>query len=565
MHRARLTRRLLAACLLALASANAAASTLAGQQLAVAAHPLAAAAARDILGQDGSATDAAVAAALVLAVVEPQSSGLGGGGFLLHWSAAERQVTSYDGRETAPAAARPERFLGPDRKPMSFAEAQAGGLSVGVPGLLRMLELAHRRHGRLAWARLFEPAIRLAEGGFPVAPRLAAAVKGADRLERFGATERQFHAADGTPIEAGDSLRNPPLAATLRQLARLGAEALHAGPLAERIVKTVAEAPVNPGDLTAADLAAYRAVERAPVCGLYRLYRVCGMGPPSSGGLVVLQMLALLERFDLAALAPDGPQAAHLLAEAGRLAYADRLSYLGDADFVAVPLAGLMARDYLSGRSALIDPLRALGLVAPGEPAGRQGRAPAAPEYEHGTTHLSVVDAQGNGVALTASIEGPLGSYLTANGFLLNNQLTDFAFQPLLDGRPVANAVAGGKRPRSTMAPTIVLAPDGTLFAVLGSAGGARIGHYVASALLALIDWRQDPARALGRPHVGNRNGPTELEQGSAAEALVAPLKALGHDLRLVPMASGTHLIQRANGLWLGAADPRRDGAAAGD
>jgi len=355
------------------------------------------------------------------------------------------------------------------------------------------------------------------------------------------------------------------LAGVLRQLAAEGADALHAGPLAQRIAQAVGEAAVNPGDVTVADLAAYRAVAREPVCGGYRGYRVCGMGPPSSGGQVVLQMLALLQRFELGALAPDHPQAAHLFAEAGRLAYADRAAYLADPDFEAVPLAGLLARDYLAGRSALIEPLWALGQVPAGEPAGRRGHAPVLPEVEHGTTHLSVVDALGDAVALTASIEGPLGSYLGVGGFLLNNQLTDFAFEPQREGRPVANRVAAGKRPRSTMAPTLVLAPDGGLHAVVGSAGGARIGHYVAGAILALIDWRLDPAQALGRPHVGNRNGPTELEQATPAEALLAPLRTLGHDLRFVPMASGTHLIQRAREGWLGAADPRREGAAAGD
>ncbi len=427
--------------------------------MAVTANPHATAAAVEMLRAGGTAMDAAIAAEMVLNVVEPQSSGIGGGGFLLHYRAADRSIRAYDGRETAPAAARPERFQKPDGEPLAFYDAVIGGRSVGVPGLLAMLELAHKEQGRLPWARLFQPAIRLAEQGFPVSPRLHRLIARDRFLARTPAARRLFHHPDGSALAVGETLRNPELAATFRLIARAGSQAFYQGPLARDLAAAVLAQPG--GDLTPADLAAYRPRVRQAVCGPYRGYRVCGMPPPSSGGVTVLEILGLLSRYPRPGVGPLAPLAVHRFAEAGRLAYADRNRYLADPDFEDVPVAQLLDPAYLARRAALIDDAASLGQAEPGLLHDHAGQADGAPLELPSTSHLSIVDAKGNGVAMTSSIEDAFGSRLLVHGFLLNNELTDFAFRDRVDGRPVANRVAGGKRPLSSMAPTLVFDKQG--------------------------------------------------------------------------------------------------------
>ncbi|MBP1804406.1 gamma-glutamyltransferase [Rubellimicrobium aerolatum] len=536
------------------------------EQMVAAANPLAAQAGLDILRAGGSAVDAAIAVQLVLNLVEPQSSGLGGGAFLLHWDEGRRALVSLDGRETAPTAATPDRFLGPDGAPMEFMAAVVGGRSVGVPGTPRLLEEAHRRWGRLPWARLFDPAIRLAEEGFAISPRLAGSLAQEEVLADDPRARALFYTADGTPKAAGARLTNPAFAATLRRLAAEGADAFYAGAIARDIVSTVAGHPTNPGDMTLADLGGYRVVEREPVCGDYRAYRVCGMGPPSSGAVAIQQILGVIEPADMAALGP-GPEAVHRFAEAGRLAFADRARYLGDPDFVAVPLRGLLDEGYLAGRAALIDPARSMGEAEAGEPPFRQGgRFAPSDGPENGTSHISVVDRDGNAVSMTTTIEAGFGARLmTAGGFLLNNELTDFAFLPEEEGQPVANRVEPGKRPRSSMAPTLVFDAHGRLYVVAGSPGGSQIIGFVAKTLVGILDWGLDPQAAVDLPNFGSRNGPTELEAGTEAEGWAAALEALGHEVSVAEMTSGIQAIVVTPEGLAGGADSRREGVAIGD
>jgi gamma-glutamyltranspeptidase/glutathione hydrolase len=427
-----------------------------------------------------------------------------------------------------------------------------------------MLELAHRDHGRLPWAKLFEPAITLAERGFAVSPRLHGLIAKDRFLKTFPAARDYFHDAEGAPWPVGHLLRNPAFAETLRRLADGGANALYQGPLAEEIVATVKGAAGNPGLMELEDLAGYRAKRRAPLCAPYRSWRVCGMGPPTSGGVALLQMLGTLERFDLGALEPNGPQALHLIAEAGRLAFADRGLFLADSDFVSVPLDALLAPDYLRGRSQLISPSTSLGKARPGLPA--QSGAMPAQEDPPSTSHLVVVDAQGNAVSMTASIEGAFGSRLMVGGFLLNNELTDFSFRPKTeDGKPVANRVEAGKRPRSSMSPMLVLDGEGDLTLAIGSPGGSRIIGYVLRAMLGVLDWNLDPQAAVALPHAVNRNGKTDLEEGTPVAAHKAALEALGHQVRIRVMTSGLHAIKVTEQGLEGGADPRREGVAVGD
>ena len=547
------------------------------QHMVVAAHPLAAAAGAQMLAEGGTAIDAMIATQLVLNLVEPQSSGLGGGGFLLYYDAAGKTLTSFDARETAPAAAGPDMFLGPDGKPLRFIEAVVGGRSVGTPGIARLLDSTHRRYGKLPWPRLFEPAIRLAENGFAVSPRLAAAIlEDRDTLQRYPATRGYFFHADGTPLQAGETLRNPALAETLRILAENGADAFYQGDIARDIAATVQGAAGNPGKLAEGDLAAYQIIERAPVCMPYRRYNVCGMGPPSSAALTIGQILGLLEPFDLSVLPPAATQASHLFAEASKLAYADRALYIADPAFVKQPGLGLIDPGYLSARTSLIDGARAMPKATAGIPPWREGRlyAPDRSAEIPSTSHLSIVDDAGNIVSFTSSIESGFGSRLMTRGFLLNNQLTDFSFIAEENGQPVANRVEPGKRPRSSMAPTIVF--DKGVFApanaegqakplyVLGSPGGARIIPYVAWSLIGLLDWQLDVQTAVAMAHVANLNGPTELEAGTGLVALNPALTSLGHTVRVLDMNSGLHAIRIGDGLLQGGVDPRREGLALG-
>jgi gamma-glutamyltranspeptidase/glutathione hydrolase len=534
--------------------------------MVAAANPLAAAAGRDILRAGGSAVDAAIAVQLVLNLVEPQSSGLGGGAFLVHWDEAARRVITLDGRETAPAAAKPDRFIGKDGKPMRFVEAVVGGRSVGVPGTPKLLEEAHRRWGKLPWAQVLAPAIRLAEDGFAISPRLNGLLSGEKNLAKDARAAAYFYELDGKAKAVGTILRNPAFAATLRALAERGAGAFYEGEIARDIVATVSGHATNPGDMTAADLAAYRVEEREPVCGAYRVWRICGMGPPSSGAVAVQQMLGVLETRDLARMGP-GADAAHWFSEAGRLAFADRNLYLADPAFVGIPLPGLIDRDYIRSRAGLISPDRSMGRAKAGEPPNKRAGLLAPSEgIENGTSHISVVDAQGNAVSMTTTIEDGFGSRLmTAGGFLLNNELTDFSFMPEEDGKPVANRVELGKRPRSSMAPTLVFDAFGRLYAVVGSPGGSQIIGYVARTLVALLDWRMDPQAAVDLGNFGSRNGPTELEKGTEAEAWKAALEAKGHEIRLLAMTSGIQAIVKTPEGFVGGADGRREGVAIGD
>jgi gamma-glutamyltranspeptidase/glutathione hydrolase len=533
--------------------------------MVAAANPLAAAAGRDMLRAGGSAVDAAIAVQLVLNLVEPQSSGLGGGAFLVHWDQAAKRLTTLDGRETAPAAATPDRFLGADGKPMGYMQAIVGGRSVGVPGTPALLAEAHRRWGKLPWARLFEPAIRLADEGFAISPRLAGLLAQERFLGTDPAARALFFEADGSPKAAGTILKNPALAATFRAIAAQGAEAFYGGAIAEDVVAAVRGHPLNPGDMTLDDLKAYRVIERPAVCGRYRVFTICGMGPPSSGGIAVAQMLATLEAQPMDRTGP-GAASAHLLAEAGRLAFADRARYLGDPAFVPVPVEGLLDRAYLADRARLIDPGRAMGKAQPGDPPGRRTDLAPSEGIEHGTSHIGVVDADLDAVAMTTTIEDGFGArVMTKGGFLLNNELTDFAFVPTDGDRPVANRVEPGKRPRSSMAPTIVFDAFGRLYAVVGSPGGSQIIGFVTQTLVGILDWRLDPQRAVDLGHVLNRNGPTELEAGTEAERWAAPLAAMGHEIRTGDMTSGIQAIVVTPTGFVGGADSRREGVAIGD
>ena len=542
----------------------------AGSEMVVAADPRAARAGARILAAGGAAVDAAIAAQLVLNLVEPQSSGIGGGAFLLHYDGATGALAAYDGRETAPATATPELFVKPDGSLPGYIEALTGGRSVGTPGLLRMLEAAHRAHGALPWPDLFEPAITLAEAGFAIGPRLNKLLARVPTIARFPDTAAYFLDGDGRPKPVGAILRNPTFADTLRRVAAGGADAFYRGAIANDIARVVAASAINPGGLSASDMAGYAAKQRPPVCLAYRGYRVCGMGPPSSGGLTVLQILGLLERFDVGALAPNSVDAVHLFAEASRLAYADRDTYIADPDFVPAPTGGLLDRSYLRARAALIDAEAAAADAPPGTPPGAEGaRRKARSPEPPGTSHLSVVDRHGNAVALTSSIEFAFGSGLMARGFLLNNQLTDFSFAPERGGRDVANRVQPGKRPRSSMAPTMVFDTDGRLRLVVGSPGGSRIICYVAGTLVAVIDWGLDAQAAVELPHRCNRGGATELERGAALAALQDSLEARGHAVELRDMNSGLHAVQLDRNkdgevVLFGAVDPRRDGLAVG-
>jgi gamma-glutamyltranspeptidase / glutathione hydrolase len=540
---------------------------IARHDMVAAANPLAAEAGRQTLRRGGSVVDAAIATQMVLNLVEPQSSGIGGGAFLVYWSDRDRRVETYDGRETAPSAARSDRFLKPDGAPLDFVEAMIGGRSVGVPGTLRMLALAHRRHGRLPWARLFEPAIRLAEEGFPISPRLHDMLSNEKNLGRFEPARSYFYAADGSPKPVGERLSNPAFAATLRAIAERGPDAFYTGTIAQDIVASVIHAPVSPGDISLDDLAGYQAKERPPVCGQYRRYRICGMGPPSSGGSTVLAILGELERFDLRRLRPMSGESLHLFAEAGRLAYADRDRYLADSDFVSVPLAGLIDRHYLAARSRLIDPRQDHGAAEPGTPPSSHanlwgdGDSLDLPS----TSHLSIVDGAGDAVSMTTTIEHEFGSRIMVDGFLLNNELTDFSFRPEQDGRPVANRVQPGKRPRSSLAPTLVFGPDGKLFLTVGSVGGAEIINHVALTLIAVLDWGYDIQAAIDLVHLGNRNGDTEIEPGSAGDAIADELRARGHAIGRKVVESGLQGIMVTPRGLEGGADPRREGVALGD
>jgi gamma-glutamyltranspeptidase/glutathione hydrolase len=531
--------------------------------MVAAANPLAVEAGLEVLRAGGSAVDAAIAVQAVLGLVEPQSSGIGGGAFLVHYDAATGDVVTFDGREVAPQGATPGMFLDAAGKPLPFAVAVRSGRAVGVPGVIAMLGMAHREFGRLSWSRPWQPAIRLAERGFPVSPRLNELIGSALARDAMLPAGRAYLTSDGrTPHAVGAILRNPDYASTLRQVAGRGARVFYEGPLAAAIVAGAAADPM-PGSLTLADLAAYRPARLEPVCSGYRVYLVCGMRPPSSGGIGVLAALGILENFEMSSMGPGTVAGWHHLIEAQRLAYADRDKYVADDRLVAVPLAGLTDKDYLRSRAALVSPDRALGVVEAGKPPGAPVRGRDATAEVPGTSHFVVVDPKGNAVSMTTTVESLFGSQRFVAGFFLNNQLTDFSFRPVDDrGEAIANAVAPGKKPRSSMSPTLVFR-DGAFELAVGSPGGNAIIAYVVKTLVGMLDWGLTPQQAVDLPNVIAR-GAVVVETARIDPAVVESLKGMGHVFRDGRgEGSGLHAVRvTKDGRLEGAADPRREGRA---
>ncbi len=532
------------------------------------ANAIASEAGREMLRAGGSAIDAAIAAQFVLGLVEPQSSGLGGGGFILHWDSSAQELKTYDGRETAPAAARPDRFLR-NGAPLPFDVAVHSGLSVGTPGLVRLLADVHARHGKLPWPKLLEPAIALAVGGFEVSPRLSLMLRWRGPSSFDAEARRYFFDENGQARPAGYPIKNLAYAAVLQSIANEGPDAFYSGTTAQAIVAAVSSAPNAAGDLTLDDLSAYRVEERAPVCSNYRDYKICGMGPPSSGGIAVAQIMGILSSFDLGQSPADSlnPAAVHLIVEAQKLAYADRGRYLADPAFVPVP-EGLTDPAYIEARRQLIDTGTAMGRPEPGIPPGldKRGFGIDATAERVGTTHISIIDADGNAVSMTTTIEGAFGSGIMTSGFLLNNELTDFAFRPAdRDGVAVANRVEARKRPRSTMSPTIVFDRDGNVVAVLGSPGGGRIIHYVVKALVALLDWKLDAQEATALTNFGSMGEGLDIEYDWRSVLVGIQLKPYGHVIQPDLMTSGLNIIAVRPDHLEGGSDPRREGAALGD
>ncbi len=549
-------------------------SKQAKRYLSVTANPLATQAADKMLKKGGSAVDAAIAAQLVLGLVEPQSSGIAGGAFLLSFDG--KALRYYDGREVAPAAVKPDLFqtVSNGKKiELPFYEAVIGGRSVGVPNVLSMLAVAHQREGKLPWATLFQPAIALAKQGFAISPRLHTLIQADAYLAKDDTARAYFYEADGKTAKAvGTLLVNPDYAQVLTRISKEGVSAFYEGDIADAIVAKVQNHPTNPGYLSKEDLLKYRTYPkiREAVCGSYRGHQVCGAGAPSSGGIAVIQTLKQLERFPLSQLTPDSAEAIHLIAESERLAFADRGKYLGDPDFVAVPTQGLIAPSYLATRSALIDENKSMITAPAGLPQGAnqawvEGLSPELTS----TSHMVIVDAKGRAISMTTTIEDGFGSRQMVRGFLLNNQLTDFDFAPnTQDGAWVANRVEPLKRPRSSMSPTMVFDEKGNLKIIVGSPGGSRIIGYVTQTLVNLIDWQMSPQEAVNYPHYGSRNGAkTDIEKGSTLlknEATLTKLKSMGHEINEVEMTSGTSLIVKTASGYVGAADNRREGTALG-
>jgi len=526
-----------------------------------AANPYASKVGYHILQQGGSAVDAAIAVQLVLNLVEPQSSGIGGGAFMLYWDNKKGSITSFDGRETAPSAATSELFFDKQGKPLRWIDAVVGGRSVGVPGLLAMLKKTHEQYGKLPWANLFEPAINLAENGFIVSPRLEKLLAmnfnpGIHQLKEIN----NYFFPNGKSLKAGDVLVNKKLANVYRSIAKSGIDVFYKGWLARKIVEKIQNSAIAPGLLTMQDMASYQAVERKAVCGAYREYKVCGMGPPSSGGIAVIQILAQLQKFDLSKDLPNSLKATHVISQSSRLAFADRNRYVADSDFVNVPVKGLLASDYLAKRAQLIDLKKDMGKAIAGVPQGALAYANDNAIERPSTTHISIVDGDGNAISMTSSIENGFGSALMVEGFILNNQLTDFSLSPKSDGKWVANRVQANKRPRSSMAPTMVFNQDNTLKLIVGSPGGSRIINYVAQTIIGVLDWQLDPQAAINLPNITNRNYVTTLERDTSAEKLKAALVAKGHQVQIKDLNSGLQAIEiNKNGL-VGGTDPRREG-----
>lgn len=541
--------------------------TASGAALVSSADARASAAGREMLALGGSAADAAMATMLALTVVEPQSSGIGGGGFFVYHDAATGEVVTIDGREEAPAAARSDRFLGPNGQPMGMRDAVPGGRSVGVPGNIRLAAEVHRRFGRVTWAQLFAPAIRLADEGYEVNSWLAAALAGAQPHWADFPQTRALYYIEGRPARLGETLRNPALASALRDIAANGPDAFYTGATARAIVQAVRTAPRNPGDMTLADLAAYRAAERDPVCFAYRVYRVCGMGPPSSGATTVFGILGMLEGYDLRTMGKDNPMSWHLISEAMRLAYADRDTYVADPDLVEVPVAGLIDEGYLRDRARLISPFRAAERVVAGTPPGAAPRTAATSGEVPSTSHFVAVDRVGNVASMTSTVEGVFGSQIVAAGMVLNNELTDFSLSPTrANGATVANRVEPNKRPRSSMSPTIVYGPDGAPILAVGSAGGPRIIMHVLKTLVGVLDFGLSAEEAIALPNIYMAGDGTIIENTPEGAAMATQLARFGRPTLSSELGSKLNTAQRnADGSWTGAADPRSVGAVAVD
>jgi gamma-glutamyltranspeptidase / glutathione hydrolase len=536
---------------------------LAKDWMVAAANPHAAIAGARVLKEGGTAADAMVAVQAVLGLVEPQSSGIGGGAFLVWFDAATGKLTTLDGRETAPMAVTPRLFQKSNGERLKFWDAVVGGRSVGVPGTPALMEAAHKRWGQKAWSNLFAEAIDLAENGFAVSPRLAALVAGdANRLRQFSDTEAYFF-RDGKPLVEGSRLTNVEYADVMQRMANEGAQVIYSGDIAQAIVDTVRGAKSNPGMISLTDLSTYKVKERPAVCAPFREHQVCGMGPPSSGALTVGQILGLLDRFPVGS--KNDPQTLRLIGDASRLAFADRGRYMADSDFVPMPTKGLVSADYLSERAKLLTGSRALTDVLPGNPKHSHASlwADDVSLELPSTSHISIADSYGNALSMTTTIENGFGSRLMTNGFLLNNELTDFSFSSVSDGVPIANRVEPGKRPRSSMSPTIVL-KDGLPTLVIGSPGGSRIIGYVAKAIVAHIDWGMNVQAAVSVPHAVNRFGTFDLEKSTSLKNMVEPLEALGYNVKLRALNSGLHAISIEKDGLAGGADPRREGIALG-
>ena len=539
------------------------APTASAQGVVSSADPRASAAGQEILRKGGSATDAALAMMLALTVVEPQSSGIGGGGFFVYNDGKTGQVSTIDGREKAPMAANPQRFVGPDGKALSFLQAFPGGKSVGVPGNIRLMALAHAKWGKLPWKELFAPAIRLASDGYQVNATQRGGIAMVSGLWAKFPELAALYMPGGKVPAVGDTIKNPALAATLQAIADGGPDIFYKGANAAAIVKAATGSQVAPSDMTLADLAAYEAKERKPVCGLYRTYKICGMGPPSSGATTVLGILGMLERFDLKKLGKDSATSWHLIGEAMELAYADREKYLGDSDFVGVPVAGLIDKKYLRSRSMLISTTKTLPSYEAGLPPGAAPRTAAVQSEVPGTTHFVAIDAAGNIVSMTSTVEGPFGSQLIANGFVLNNELTDFTLAPEKNGMPVANRVEPGKRPLSSMSPTIVYdAKTGKPIFAVGAAGGKTIIMQVTKAIIARLDWGMTPRDALGLGLIFFNADGIVLEQGTELEKFKADLEKMGTRVTIAKLGLKANAAAWEGDKWVGAADPRSVGVA---
>ena len=555
-------KNLFALCLIFLSGIALSGCSQNGPAMVSTANPHASKAAADILDKGGSAMDAAIAAQLVLGLVEPQSSGIGGGAFALYYKADRAEITSFDGREKAPENVDEELFLDDQGKPVKWQYASIGGRPVGVPGVVAMTFQAHRKYGQLSWSQLFDPAIALAENGFEVSPRLNKAIERSQvALKRNpGARELYFDPATGNPLAVGALLKNLAYARTLKTIAEKGPAGFYSGAVAKAIVDSVQNHQGNGGWMSMDDLKNYQAIERQAVCSIYRQYKICGMPPPTSGGLTSLMILGMLEPFNLGQMAPGSATAMHLFTQASRLAYADRGLYMADADFVDVPVAKLLDKTYLRKRASLINPLADMGKAMAGQWPSDEKKAASLPQAEYGTSHIAIVDDQGNGVSMTTSVERGFGSHLVVGGFVLNSQLTDFSFVPERNGKKIANRVQAGKRPRSSMSPTLIFAPDGSLFATLGSPGGSRIIEFVTRTMVGLIDWQLPMQDAIDLGNVNNRNRTTELEAGSTAEGFAEYFTAMGHQVNIKPLTSGLHGVRITGDGLDGGADKRREG-----